>query len=96
MHGLASDMLKLDALLREASPKDRRERAVGLLTHMQETVGGISGGSSGTSMSNHPGLHAHFAKFEADVEQARAALLREPPDYFLAGSVVGACTNCHR
>lgn len=90
MHTLASDMLKLDALLRQEAPKDRRERAVALLTDLQQTVAGLSGG---TSMSNHPGLHAHLAQFERDVGEARAALLKEAPDYFLAGSVVGACTN---
>jgi hypothetical protein len=45
--------------------------------------------------SNHPMLEAHFDQFRQDIIRARDAVRADPPAYFLAGAVSGACVYCH-
>ncbi len=43
----------------------------------------------------HPEIDQHLAQLRADIERAMAAATREPPNYYLAGSITAACSYCH-
>ncbi len=45
--------------------------------------------------SNHPGLESNLARLRSDVLSAEQEIKQDPPRYFLAGSVSGACLYCH-
>ena len=45
--------------------------------------------------SNHPQVSRNIDAFREDLAAARHAAAIQPPNYFLAGSIAGACTNCH-
>jgi len=40
-------------------------------------------------------LQRSHGAFRRDIEMARLAAERDPPNYFLAGSVAGSCSYCH-
>ncbi len=87
------DVAELDGLLR--APKEHpaaRERVVAVLADLEKAVEEL--GAVGRP-TNHPLLDAGREAFVGDVRAARAAVEREPPDYFLAGNVAGACARCH-
>jgi hypothetical protein len=78
-----------DPSLSEAT---RRTRAELMLGGMEDTVRKI--GPEQWS-SNHPELQSGLQALETDLHAAREAVLHDPPNYFLAGSVSGACSYCH-
>ena len=45
--------------------------------------------------SNHPRVSRNVEGFRRDLDAARRAAELDPPNYFLAGSVSGACVHCH-
>lgn len=45
--------------------------------------------------SNHPLVDMNLPNFRRDIEFARKAVEREPPNYLLASHVGGACVYCH-
>ncbi len=45
--------------------------------------------------SNHPGLKGNLSRLRSDVRSAQREIESDPPGYFLAGSVSGACLYCH-
>jgi hypothetical protein len=45
--------------------------------------------------SNHAKLDLGSDAFRERLAAARRAAQRDPPDYYLAGSVSGACRYCH-
>jgi len=45
---------------------------------------------------NHPKVARHITMFRSDLLAARRALDMDPPNYYLAGSIAGACSHCHR
>ncbi len=45
--------------------------------------------------SNHPGLKGNLARLRSDIRNARREIEKDPPSYFLAGSITGACLYCH-
>jgi hypothetical protein len=45
--------------------------------------------------SNHPRISRHVDSLRRDLERARQAAEREPPNYYWAGSISGACSYCH-
>jgi hypothetical protein len=45
--------------------------------------------------SNHPQVSRNIDAFREDLDAARRAAAGQPPNYFLAGSIAGSCTNCH-
>jgi hypothetical protein len=45
--------------------------------------------------TNHPMIDANRASFLRDIRAAGEAIIREPPNYLIAGSVSGACVYCH-
>ena len=91
---LGRETLDLRAVLADqALPSEtRRTRAELLLGGMAETVRKIGPAQWST---NHPELRSGLEALESDIHAAREAVKHEPPSYFLAGSVSGACLYCH-
>jgi hypothetical protein len=94
MGRLARDATALNALLRREGDPAEAERAevVRLLAQMEATTGTLDVDGA---TSNHPMLSRHLASFRRDLERAQRAAEAKPPNYFLAGSVTGACLACH-
>jgi hypothetical protein len=94
MKRLAAASRRLTSLLRDGVPRSAAERAevVDLLGEMEEASATLDGRKK---PSNHPVIDAHLERFQRDVSAARAAAERDPPNYFLAGTVAGSCMLCH-
>jgi hypothetical protein len=94
MWRLAHDVYELDRTLREEAGVAGypRERILGLLAGMEEAAASL--GPAGWP-SNHPQIGANLDRLWRDIEHARRAAEREPPNYFYAGVVSGACLYCH-
>ena len=45
--------------------------------------------------SNHPLVDANRSNFLQDIRTAQDAVSRDPPNFFRAGAVSGACAYCH-
>jgi hypothetical protein len=78
---------------RSISEETRRTRVELLLGAMEGTVQQIGPTQWST---NHPELKSALEALESDVHAAREGVKHDPPTYFLAGSVSGACLYCHR
>lgn len=91
---LGRETLELRAVLADPALSEsiRRTRAELLLGGMEDTVQKI--GSQQWS-SNHPELQAGLQEMQSDIHAAREGVNHDPPNYFLAGSVSGACLYCH-
>jgi hypothetical protein len=46
--------------------------------------------------TNHPLIERNVAAFRRNLALAREGAERTPPNYFLAGSISGECSSCHR
>ena len=46
--------------------------------------------------TNHPMVDANRSSFLQDIRTAQDGASRDPPNFFLAGAVSGACAYCHR
>lgn len=92
---LGKQSLELSRLLRSVPDGARppRDQVVVLLADMQITVEDVGAGQWST---NHPELAEGLAALAEDIRAAKAAAEHDPPNYFLAGSVSGACLYCHR
>ena len=71
---------------------DVQQQVIQELQNMERSVDQIS--SQGLS-TNHPRFDAQLAGFKRHVVEARRAAGARPPNYFLAGGVVGRCLHCH-
>jgi hypothetical protein len=94
MWQLARQVREVDTILRRSRPVTESERAqvVALLTAMHRTTTALS---TQREYTNHPLIDQHLDKFQRDLDLARRAVEAEPPSYFLAGSITGACLYCH-
>lgn len=95
MWELAQQTTALNELLRPEEAPDEAARAEILerLTAMEGIVARIDTEGQAT---NHPMIAGSIGALRRDVAAARRGAAAEPPDYFLAGSVAGACLYCHR
>jgi hypothetical protein len=94
MWQIAHDVHELDQSLRVApdAPPPPREHILELLTSIDEASSSLQ--NQGWP-SNHPEIDANIATFRRDVAAASAAAMHEPPRYYLAGALSGACLYCH-
>lgn len=107
MGRLAHDVIELDRVLRgtptrddagwsgvEPGPRDvpESDRIVSILDRMKATAAGIEAPALAT---NHPELGEGIDAFRRDLSAARQSAALDPPRYFLAGSIAGACLYCH-
>ena len=94
MDNFAHDALTLNKRLRAGMPQTEAERTeiVRLLQQIEEEVSHLEAPGH---RSNHPLIDANLQGFKLDVERARTTAEQNPPNYFLAGSIVGSCVYCH-
>jgi hypothetical protein len=94
MWQLAEAATALDSVMRQPGAIDpaRRAEALRLLTEM---IAAASTLQTQGRPTNHPLISEHLEGFERDLVQARIGVEAEPPNYYLAGTVSGACLTCH-
>lgn len=94
MRTLAESAVAVEAELRGVAAPDlsARARIVAALERMLSSARTLET----QRPTNHPLLDANITAFTRDVEAAKAAATADPPSFFLAGSVSGACRYCHR
>ncbi len=94
MWQLARDVDELDRVMRAPAmtAEARRAEVLRLLTAMQAATEDLE--TEGRP-SNHPLISNHLGTFRRDLAQARAGVDADPPNYYLVGSVSGACLVCH-
>jgi hypothetical protein len=96
MHRLAFELQQLDLSLMIAnSDQDQGERdqVVTRLDNIQRIGEGLIAGDLST---NHVFLSNDMSRFLSTVNRARMSAENNPPNYYQAGRVSGACVNCHR
>jgi hypothetical protein len=94
MGQLAAQVRSLDLLLAEGAPRtdERRREVVERLETMERIARSLG---TGDVRSNHPRLDEGIDAFRERLASARRAAQADPPNYYLAGSVSGACRYCH-
>ena len=94
MWTLAADAAELNRMLRNGKLSDiDHGRVVDVLDHMREAAQELEAPGQRT---NHPLIDANIDSFRRDLGIARDAAKAEPPNYFFAGAVAGACLYCHQ
>ncbi len=71
-------------------PSDQ-ERVLGILTEMSRLAGELKTGTR----SNHPLLDRYAPWLQRDIKRALQGARSDPPNYYYAGAVAGACEYCH-
>jgi len=74
-------------------PKDAQQAEVVKELKNLEALARTMGG--GGKHSNHPMIDDHLDDFIRDIEMARMAADRNPPNYYYAGKLAGSCLHCH-
>jgi hypothetical protein len=94
MGQLGQQVNRLATILRREAPVTEAERAeiLGLLEAMEHTTTALA---TRQEYTNHPLIDRHLDPFRRDIAMARRAVASEPPNYFLVGSLTGACLYCH-
>jgi len=94
MWQLAAGVSSLERILAPESvvTADDRLDVIRILERMEAVVAEL--GPEGLP-SNHPRITRHAGGFRAQLERARRAVEREPPSYYLAGTISGGCLACH-
>lgn len=94
MWQMAAQVDELDERLREATAGDEALQGdvVRMLGEMEQTSRALG---MGGWPSNHPQVSRNVETFRLDLHHARRAVELNPPSYFLAGSISGACMHCH-
>ncbi len=92
MRELAGKVGELDGILRSVRPLEAfdQDRVAVLLREIDELSTGLEQLPPGA----HPPL-ANLGRLRADVRRAREGVEADPPDYYFAGAVSGACVYCH-
>lgn len=93
MGEIALRVRAVEGILREGSPgPEGRIEVERLLEELDREASKLSVESV---RGSHPALARNLDGFLADIRMARRAAAADPPDYFLAGTLSGACAACH-
>jgi len=94
MWQLAAGTSRLDEILRTGAPLtfDQRRSVIQILQGMQSAADSL--GPEGWP-SNHPRITQHLPRFKEQLGRALRNVQLEPPSYYLAGTISGACHACH-
>ena len=86
---------RLDQLMRanEDGVEPSQAEVVQLLMAMERVSASLG---PGDWPSNHPRVSRNIQRFRDEVSAARQAAEANPPSYYRAGVVTGACSYCHR
>lgn len=95
MHQLAFGLQQLDMALVSATERDRnsQDEIVNQLSSIARIGNDLREGDMST---NHIFLRNDMANFLSAVNRARMSAQSNPPNYYMAGRVSGACVNCHQ
>jgi len=93
MWTLAGDAIAVNDLLRQSESIDADARSK-IIEHLDRMLV-ASQRLDGAGRTNHPLIDANIQHFVKDIELARMQAAADPPNYFMAGSVAGACFYCH-
>ena len=94
MNMLAYQLQQLDEALTVADPDvPDQEVVVDSLRQIERISSQLQAGDAGAS---HPFLENDMPAFVSQVNRARLAAAQDPPRYYFAGRIVGACAGCHR
>ena len=95
MHQLAFQLQQLDMTLAADRERDRNSRDE-VINHLRniERIGNDL--REGDMSRNHIFLRNDMATFLSTVNRARMSAENNPPNYYMAGRVSGACVNCHQ
>jgi hypothetical protein len=94
MGQLAAEVVALDAILsKPGGPTEAdRETILAILQRMRTAAGQLEKGEH----SNHPLIDRNAPRLRNDLDRAiEEVRMSQPPIYYRAGEVVGACTYCH-
>lgn len=95
MWQLADLVSQLDAQMETSGSADdgeRRAEVIRLLAQMERVSKALGPGGW---PSNHPKVSRHVERFRLELAAARRAVELDPPSYYLAGTISGACLHCH-
>lgn len=93
MGEIAVRVRAVEGILREGPPgPEGRAEVERLLEELEREASKLSVESV---RGSHPAIANNLDGFLADIRMARRAAAADPPDYFLAGTLSGACAACH-
>jgi hypothetical protein len=69
-----------------------RDTVNGILARMEHTAAALG---PGNRPSNQPRVAHNVDRLRDDLRRAQRGVSLEPPNYFWAGTVSGACRYCH-
>jgi hypothetical protein len=93
MTSLGAQIEAMDEIMEQEDgprPEDR-ERIIELLTEMNALARQLKTGTR----SNHPRIDRAAPWLQEDIRRALHGARHEPPNYYYAGQVAGACEYCH-
>ena len=95
MHLLAFELQQLDAALagEDDANQNFKQQVVSSLRDIERIGGDLQ---TRDLSSTHTFLKDDMARFLSGVSRARSDAERNPPRYYSAGRISGACVNCHR
>jgi hypothetical protein len=94
MWQLANGVATLERILspdRVVTEQDRLD-VIRILDHMDVAAADL--GPEGWP-SNHPRVTLYQGRFREQLARAKRAAQLDPPSYYLAGNISGACLACH-
>ncbi len=94
MWQLAAGTSSLDKLLATGVPVtlEERQSVIRILQNMETAAASL--GPDGWP-SNHPRIAQNIGRFREQLAGARRNVQLDPPSYYLAGTISGACHACH-
>lgn len=98
MHRLAFELQQLDLALVAESSGDEADRGSQdvIVSHLRDIERIGTDLREGDMSTVHSFLRADMDSFLSTVDRARRAAENNPPRYYMAGRVSGACVNCHQ
>jgi len=93
MWQLARQVHELDEHIR--APAEPQHHRMDILEHLAGMETAVRNLNAVGWPSNHPLIDMNLPKFARDIELARQAVERDPPNYALTYALTGACVYCH-
>lgn len=95
MWKLAGDVERINVIMRHSTEplsREEQQEIVGLLDSMDTHAQRLA---EPAARELHPVLGKNIDLFRRDITIARRHAAADPPNFFMAGTVAGACAYCH-